>query len=263
MACATHAVLSPPAVERIESFQNQGSGADQLDSAVGGGAPVEQASGRCRWLRCWRGPSSRSTRRPASARCLFEDGRNATHVQKRTCDPTAVRGSLNEMMRRDITVAAEPRAARGKNEARRLRAARPDPGRCLRRLQEPLAVAVDPKEVTRILHSKSGHNTIFNVERSGGRDHPGHDRGLAVRPGQGQPAARGFEAHRPDQAPAGLRPGGNARRAQGRQAAGRIAGDGHPRDRDRVPAGRDSRALRPGRHRADDRPEPARRRRAF
>ncbi len=36
--------------------------------------------------------------------------------------------------------------------------------------QDPVAVVVDPKAVTRILHSESGHNTIFdlNVENAGG-----------------------------------------------------------------------------------------------
>src|SRR5262249_9147356 len=37
---------------------------------------------------------------------------------------------------------------------------------------EAIAVAVSPKEVTKILHSKTGHNTIFNVKVSGGETTP-------------------------------------------------------------------------------------------
>ena len=40
-ACATHAVLSGPAVERIEDSRVEGSGVYEFDSAVGRGAEVE------------------------------------------------------------------------------------------------------------------------------------------------------------------------------------------------------------------------------
>jgi len=66
-------------------------------------------------------------------------------------------------MRRDITIAAEPRPARGKNESRRLRQRGLIPAVLYGAYRDAVAVAVDPKEVTRILHSKSGHNTIFNL----------------------------------------------------------------------------------------------------
>jgi large subunit ribosomal protein L25 len=36
----------------------------------------------------------------------------------------------------------------------------------------PTAVAVNPKEVTRILHSKAGHNTIFNLNLANNGDTP-------------------------------------------------------------------------------------------
>ena len=49
----------------------------------------------------------------------------------------------------------------GKNEARRLRASGSTPAVVYGAGKEPLAVAVNPKEVERILHSKTGHNTIF------------------------------------------------------------------------------------------------------
>jgi large subunit ribosomal protein L25 len=66
-------------------------------------------------------------------------------------------------MAREISIAAEPRASRGKNESRRLRQRGLIPAIVYGAFQEPVAVAVSPKEVERILHSKTGHNTIFDV----------------------------------------------------------------------------------------------------
>ncbi len=71
-------------------------------------------------------------------------------------------------MRKDITIAAEPREGRGKNEARRLRVSGRIPAIVYGTGQDPVAVAVSPKEVMRILHSTSGHNTIFDVDIPGG-----------------------------------------------------------------------------------------------
>ena len=75
-------------------------------------------------------------------------------------------------MRKDITIAAEPRLKRGKNEARRLRASGAAPAVIYGSGGEAVAVAVDPKEVGRILHSKSGHNTIFNLSIRNGESTP-------------------------------------------------------------------------------------------
>jgi large subunit ribosomal protein L25 len=75
-------------------------------------------------------------------------------------------------MANDITVAAEPRTTRGKNEARRLRAAGSAPAVVYGTGQETLTVAVNPKEVVRILHSKTGHNTIFHLAVKGGENTP-------------------------------------------------------------------------------------------
>ena len=66
-------------------------------------------------------------------------------------------------MRKDITIAAEPRSTRGKNEARRLRAAGSVPAVLYGGGGEAESVAVSPKELTKILHSSTGHNTIFNL----------------------------------------------------------------------------------------------------
>ncbi len=70
-------------------------------------------------------------------------------------------------MRTDITIAAEPRATRGKNEARRLRARMRIPAVVYGAGKEPVAVSVSPKEIEKILHSSSGVNTIFNLEIQG------------------------------------------------------------------------------------------------
>ncbi|MBM3784960.1 MAG: 50S ribosomal protein L25 [Acidobacteria bacterium] len=75
-------------------------------------------------------------------------------------------------MRKDITIAAAPRATRGKNEARRLRVAGSMPAVIYGTGKDPVAVAVSPKEVSKILHSSTGHNTIFDVAVEGGAGEP-------------------------------------------------------------------------------------------
>jgi len=67
-------------------------------------------------------------------------------------------------MKQEITITAELRDSRGKNEARRLRAGGKIPAVVYGARQEPVAVAVSPKDLNRILRSKSGHNTIFNID---------------------------------------------------------------------------------------------------
>jgi len=63
-------------------------------------------------------------------------------------------------------VEAQPRAedSRGKNEARRVRAAGRVPGVLYGAKKATVAVTLDPKQITRILHSESGHNTIFDLK---------------------------------------------------------------------------------------------------
>jgi large subunit ribosomal protein L25 len=70
-------------------------------------------------------------------------------------------------MRKDITVTAEPRQTRGKNEARRLRVRGLSPAIVYGAEKNPVAVAISPKEIHRILRSSSGHNTIFNLDIQG------------------------------------------------------------------------------------------------
>jgi large subunit ribosomal protein L25 len=70
-------------------------------------------------------------------------------------------------MRKDITIRTESRDSRGKNEARRLRARGLAPAVIYGSGNDPVAVAVDPKDVNHILRSTSGHNTIFDVDIQG------------------------------------------------------------------------------------------------
>jgi large subunit ribosomal protein L25 len=66
------------------------------------------------------------------------------------------------------TLVATPRTGKfNKNHARRVRVAGQIPAVVYGAGQEPVAVVVDPKVVTRILHSDSGHNTIFDLNVEG------------------------------------------------------------------------------------------------
>lgn len=69
-------------------------------------------------------------------------------------------------------IPAEPRSERGKNEARRLRVRGLIPAVVYGAYKEAFSVAVDPRQITKILHSKSGHNTIFDIAINGGETTP-------------------------------------------------------------------------------------------
>ena len=71
-------------------------------------------------------------------------------------------------MRKDITIAAEPRTTRGKNEARRQRVRNVIPAVVYGAGKDSVAVTVSPKEVNKILFSSTGVNSIFNVDVAGG-----------------------------------------------------------------------------------------------
>ncbi len=65
-------------------------------------------------------------------------------------------------------VAAKPRVGKfNKNAARRVRVAGKIPAVIYGPGSEPVAVEVDPKQISRILFSETGHNTIFDVEIPG------------------------------------------------------------------------------------------------
>jgi len=63
-----------------------------------------------------------------------------------------------------VEAQARPETSRGKNEARRLRASGRIPGVLYGAKKSTVAVSLDPKQITRILHSESGHNTIFDLQ---------------------------------------------------------------------------------------------------
>jgi large subunit ribosomal protein L25 len=73
---------------------------------------------------------------------------------------------------KDIVVTAEVRSSRGKNEAHRTRRAGKIPAVLYGSNQDPVAVAVNPREISKIIHSTTGYNTIFKLEIAGGETTP-------------------------------------------------------------------------------------------
>ncbi len=63
----------------------------------------------------------------------------------------------------NLILEAENREESGKNSSRRLRRAGRIPGVVYGLGIDPISVSVDPKDVVGILHSESGHNTIFKL----------------------------------------------------------------------------------------------------
>jgi large subunit ribosomal protein L25 len=65
-------------------------------------------------------------------------------------------------------VVAKPRVGKfNKNAARRVRVAGKIPAVLYGPGHDPVAIEVDPKQISKILFSESGHNTIFDVEVAG------------------------------------------------------------------------------------------------
>ena len=64
---------------------------------------------------------------------------------------------------------AQPRTAGNKNAARRIRVEGKIPAVVYGAGQDSLSVAVDPRQVTRILNSETGHNTIFDLTLDGSK----------------------------------------------------------------------------------------------
>lgn len=75
-------------------------------------------------------------------------------------------------MRKDITVAAESRDSRGKNEARRLRVSGKIPAVVYGGAPDSVAISVDPKQLAAVLRSGAGHNTIFTLSVAQGESSP-------------------------------------------------------------------------------------------
>ena len=67
------------------------------------------------------------------------------------------------------TLEAQPRTSGNKNAARRVRQDGKIPAVVYGAGQDSLPVAVDPRQVTRILNSETGHNTIFDLALDGAK----------------------------------------------------------------------------------------------
>jgi len=61
-------------------------------------------------------------------------------------------------------IASELRSSRGKNASRRLRSLGKIPAILYGQKEESLSLSLDPRNLQAILHSASGHNTIFSLE---------------------------------------------------------------------------------------------------
>jgi large subunit ribosomal protein L25 len=75
-------------------------------------------------------------------------------------------------VRTNITVTAEVRTSRGKNEANRTRRAGKIPAIVYGAFQDPVSVAVNPRDILKIVRSGSGFNTIFELSIAGGETTP-------------------------------------------------------------------------------------------
>jgi large subunit ribosomal protein L25 len=75
-------------------------------------------------------------------------------------------------LRKDITVTAEVRASRGKNEARRTRKEGNIPAVLYGAFKDPISITISPKEISKIVRSSSGLNTIFNLAITNGETSP-------------------------------------------------------------------------------------------
>jgi large subunit ribosomal protein L25 len=75
-------------------------------------------------------------------------------------------------LRKDITVAAEVRTSRGKNEAHRTRRSGNIPAVVYGAYKDAVSIAVNPKEINKIVRSSTGLNTIFNLSIAGGESTP-------------------------------------------------------------------------------------------
>jgi len=75
-------------------------------------------------------------------------------------------------VRQDVTVNAEVRSSRGKNEARRTRRAGQIPAVLYGAYQDPVSISVSPRELQKLVRSTTGYNTIFTLAIAGGESTP-------------------------------------------------------------------------------------------
>ena len=143
-------------------------------------------------------------------------------------------------MRKDITVAAEPRDSRAARMKRAACARPASPAVLYGAYGDAVAVAVSPKEIDKILHSKTGHNTIFNLAVKGGETTP-----VMIVDWQNDPVKDTLlhvDLKRIDLTKR-IRvkvPVHTVGEPKGVKLQGGLLEADHPRDRNRVPAGRHS-----------------------
>ena len=70
-------------------------------------------------------------------------------------------------MRLETVVEAQPRASRGKNEARRTRRQGLIPAIVYGAFKDPQSISVNPKDILKIIRSRTGHNSIFDLNVDG------------------------------------------------------------------------------------------------
>jgi large subunit ribosomal protein L25 len=70
-------------------------------------------------------------------------------------------------LRLETVVEAQPRASRGKNEARRTRRQGLIPAVVYGAFKDPQSVSINPKDIIKIIRSRTGHNSIFDINIDG------------------------------------------------------------------------------------------------
>jgi large subunit ribosomal protein L25 len=70
-------------------------------------------------------------------------------------------------LRLETVVEAQPRAARGKNEARRTRRQGLIPAIVYGAFKDSQSVSINPKDILKIIRSRTGHNSIFDLNIDG------------------------------------------------------------------------------------------------
>jgi len=91
---------------------------------------------------------------------------NATHDSKPSGFETGLaEGEQN--LRLETVVEAQPRASRGKNEARRTRRQGLIPAIVYGAFKDSQSISVNPKDILKIIRSRTGHNSIFDLNVDG------------------------------------------------------------------------------------------------
>ena len=158
-----------------------------------------------------------------------------------------------------FTVEGQIREGRGKGPARRTRMTGMVPAVLYGARKESISLAVNAKQVARILRSETGHNTIFSVKVAGGSEEKAMLKDWQVDPVSNALLHVDLLRIAMDVQHARPRAGAHIWRAAGREDAGRRFRDGHARSRNRVLAGRHSGRIPRGRQRVPDRQAASRR----